>query len=241
ECPDGGLLLTVNALVQGVLFELTEDPPGSGIYTGHISLDGHTGGLMELVWTCSNGSFSEPLGRIKLWDPSGYVTDAVTGEPIPGATVTLYQVLDWRPRNHTEDVGPNSCESNSSKPAGQPWSQAAPTDGLVIADPHSGLISPTLNAMTTDLEGYYGWDVATGCWFVVVEAPGYATLTSPVVGVPPEVVDLNLSLVPQVPTAVAFSSIAVHRPAASALLGLLVVAAFSLLGLTAAQCRRPRH
>ncbi|MCB0005767.1 MAG: hypothetical protein KDE04_04915, partial [Anaerolineales bacterium] len=88
---------------------------------------------------------------------------------------------------------------------------------------------------------YYGWDVATGCWFVVVEAPGYATLTSPVVGVPPEVVDLNLSLVPQVPTAVAFSSIAVHRPAASALLGLLVVAAFSLLGLTAAQCRRPRH
>ncbi|MCA9983212.1 MAG: CSLREA domain-containing protein, partial [Anaerolineales bacterium] len=126
ECPDGGLLLTVNALVQGVLFELTEDPPGSGIYTGHISLDGHTGGLMELVWTCSNGSFSEPLGRIKLWDPSGYVTDAVTGEPIPGASVTLYQVLDWRPRNHTEDVGPNSCESNSSKPAGQPWSQAAP-------------------------------------------------------------------------------------------------------------------
>jgi hypothetical protein len=33
-----------------------------------------------------------------------------------------------------------------------------------------------------------------GCWFVVVEAAGYARTISPVVGVPPAVTDLNLAL-----------------------------------------------
>jgi hypothetical protein len=42
--------------------------------------------------------------------------------------------------------------------------------------------------------GRYGWDVAAGCWYVVVRAPGYETVTSPVVGVPPEVTDLDLDL-----------------------------------------------
>jgi hypothetical protein len=44
--------------------------------------------------------------------------------------------------------------------------------------------------------GYYGWDVSEGCWYVTVEAAGYAPLTSPVVGVPPEVTDLHLALTP---------------------------------------------
>src|SRR5690606_32306788 len=53
------------------------------------------------------------------------------------------------------------------------------------------------NPFVTNDIGYYGWDVAEGCWYVVVEAEGYDTLTSPVVGVPPEVTDLHLALTPQ--------------------------------------------
>ena len=53
-----------------------------------------------------------------------------------------------------------------------------------------------MNPQQTDLDGRYGWDVVTGCWYVTVAATGYAALTSPVVGVPPEVTDLDLALTP---------------------------------------------
>lgn len=33
-----------------------------------------------------------------------------------------------------------------------------------------------------------------GCWYIEVRAEGYQTLVSPVVGVPPEVTDLDLAL-----------------------------------------------
>ena len=45
-----------------------------------------------------------------------------------------------------------------------------------------------------DDAGHFGWNVVTGCWYVVVSAPGYASKTSALVGVPPEVTDLDLTL-----------------------------------------------
>ncbi|MBN1875702.1 MAG: hypothetical protein JXA33_15865 [Anaerolineae bacterium] len=63
-----------------------------------------------------------------------------------------------------------------------------------MADPKSGRIDPAANPLITDMEGYYGWNVAEGCWYVVVAKDGYETLVSPVVGVPPEVTDLDLEL-----------------------------------------------
>ena len=56
--------------------------------------------------------------------------------------------------------------------------------------------SPTLPYQYTTVAGYYGWDVPQGCWYVTVEAEGYESLVSPVVGVPPEVTDLDLALTP---------------------------------------------
>ena len=53
-----------------------------------------------------------------------------------------------------------------------------------------------MNPQITGDDGRYGWNVVTGCWYVVVEAPGYLTKTSPLVGVPPEVTDLDLNLTP---------------------------------------------
>ncbi len=94
----------------------------------------------------------------------------------------------------SSDTEDNTCQSNLSKGANTPWSQAAPTNLGIVADTTSGEIDPSINPQTTDSEGRYGWGVVGGCWYVVVEADGYDSLTSPVVGVPPEVTDLNLTL-----------------------------------------------
>ena len=55
-------------------------------------------------------------------------------------------------------------------------------------------ISPDVNPQITGSDGRYGWNVVTGCWYVIVTAPGYASKTSALVGVPPEVTDLDLTL-----------------------------------------------
>jgi hypothetical protein len=113
--------------------------------------------------------------------------------------VTLYNVPGWRARtNASEDAVPSTCQSNLSKPAGTAWNQPAPTHLGVVADPASGTISPTINPQQTNTVGRYGWDVAAGCWYVVVSKAGYHTLTSSVVGVPPAVTDLDLELQPVV-------------------------------------------
>jgi hypothetical protein len=64
----------------------------------------------------------------------------------------------------------------------------------VKIDSQSEKIDPHNNPQFTDGTGHYGWDVAGGCWYVVVEKEGYEDLTSPVVGVPPAVTDLDLEL-----------------------------------------------
>lgn len=66
----------------------------------------------------------------------------------------------------------------------------------VVVDPNAIQISPAINPMKTNESGRYGWKVGQGCWYVVVAADGYQTLTSPMVGVPPAVADLDLTLLP---------------------------------------------
>ena len=57
-------------------------------------------------------------------------------------------------------------------------------------------MKPAVNPQLADADGHYGWNVVTGCWFVVASAPGYESKISPLVGVPPEVTDLNIALQP---------------------------------------------
>jgi hypothetical protein len=132
-----------------------------------------------------------------LYDPNGFITDAQTGQPVKDAMVTLYRVPSWEPRTDPDDDRSNTCESNYSKPAGTPWNQSAPTDLGAIANQDLVAFEPSISYQKTTTDGYYGWDVSKGCWYVTVEAEGYEPLTSPVVGVPPEVTDLNLSLMPE--------------------------------------------
>ncbi len=111
---------------------------------------------------------SVPVGKVILIDPSGFITDAVTGLPIQGATAVLQVFRDGE------------------------WKSANPFF-LIDGQP---TISPQINPQTTSSKGHYGWDVAAGKYRVVVTAAGYIGQTSKEVDIPPPVFDLNLALQP---------------------------------------------
>jgi hypothetical protein len=197
RCPDGSPVVspTLSLVLNGsVVFSVVMQPIGNNQYQAAVPADQVQNGA-QIVTTINCGTpIVVVVGQITLYDPSGIVSDAVTNAPIKDATVTLYYVPDWDALTGPDDIDSTACESNLSKPAGQAWSQPAPTELGGIIAPSSGLISPTINPQKTSGIGYYGWDVAAGCWYVVVSAPGYQTKISPVVGVPPAVLDLNIKL-----------------------------------------------
>ena len=162
------------------------------------------GGAMVVQATCPSGAQSEGVGQFTLYDPSGLITDAQTGGLITGATVTLYRVPSATPDTATET---NDCRTVDTRPSatdGQfgSWSALSAetlSSGNMVnpaVDQSGGtpLFDPAVATQVTGSDGHYGWNVAEGCWFVTVEADGYETAVSPMVGVPPEVTDLNIAL-----------------------------------------------
>ena len=139
------------------------------------------------------------IDRPRFFDPSGHVTDAQTGAPIRGATVTLYRVPAALPDTR---ISTRECRTVDTRPGGitGTWDLLPPaTPGLGLFEDAlftPATIDPPLNPQTTDAAGYYGWDVIRGCWYIKVEAPGHFTKYSAVVGVPPEVTDLDIALEP---------------------------------------------
>jgi len=173
---------------------------GDGTWTGTIPANQvQTGDLIVTVKCAAEPPAENDIGQVQLYDPSGQITDAVTGDPVSGATVTLFKVQGWSAKAAPGDGTPNTCQSNASKAAGDPWDDPLTAEMEAVdiqADPASGEIDPAANPLVTDVNGRYAWNVAAGCWYVVVSRAGYQTLTSPVVGVPPEVTDLDLELTP---------------------------------------------
>jgi leucine-rich repeat protein SHOC2 len=185
----------VTLIYLGPLYPLSNI--GGDLYQVTIPAAGLTGSAALRLGVTCDGEHDTPLvGYITLYDPSGLVTDAQTQEPVADAKMTLYNVPGWGPKTGPDDDRPNTCESNLSKSEGDPWSQPAPTDLGIIANADVMNFSPDLSYQQTNVDGYYGWDMSTGCWYVTVEAEGYESLTSPVVGAPPEVTDLDLALTP---------------------------------------------
>ena len=202
-CPtsEGGAAPTpgVTILYGGGTFPAAETSTGSGVFTATIPAGSlGSGGVLSSEVTCpGETTLVNTLGTITLYDPSGIISDAVSGEPVVGAQVYLHKVPGWQPWSDPEAPQPEAtCETNESKAEGAPWSQEAPVELGQLVNAASPEISPNVNPFVTNSIGYYGWDVAKGCWYVTVEAEGYEDLVSPVVGVPSEVTDLDLELTP---------------------------------------------
>ncbi|HVM16400.1 MAG TPA: HYR domain-containing protein [Gaiellaceae bacterium] len=196
-CPDGSTPTNVTLMLNGTGFAMSESSSSPGTWSVTIPAESVQSGVLTIVVACPGASLTNTIGAIQLYDPSGFVTDAVTGEPIPGASVTLHKVPGWSAKTSPDDDAPNTCQSHQSKAEGAPWNQPAPVDlGVPVIPYGNPEISPKINPFITNAQGRYGWDVAAGCWYVVVSKDGYHTLTSPVVGVPPEVTDLDLALTP---------------------------------------------
>jgi uncharacterized repeat protein (TIGR01451 family) len=182
------------------LFLLSQEhvmaPLGGGRYGVTVPAFAIVEGGIEITARCSTTTRRNDVGQLELYRPVGVVTDSVSGAAVAGADVKLFQVPGWRARTGPGDTGAGTCESNASKPAGASWAQLAPAGSGVAADAASGRLWPTVNPTQTNPQGRYGWDLPAGCWFVVVSRAGYEDLTSPVVGTPSAVSDLNLRLDP---------------------------------------------
>ncbi len=197
--PDCGAANPTSVALQhgGSTFPLSG--PVGGRYTVTLTRAQIKTGSIQLLLTCPGEDPKvQALGRIVLYDPSGLITSSVTSEPILDAEVTLHEVPGWTAASAPGPLDPTECESNLSKDPLDPWSQLAPVgDGVIATDAAiEGRTSPAIAMQRTDTDGRYGWDVAAGCWYVTVAADGYEPLTSPVVGVPTEVTDLDLELTP---------------------------------------------
>ena len=136
------------------------------------------------------------LGTPTLYDPSGLVTNAITSQPIVGATVSLYRQMPASPdtRSLTRD-----CRTIDTRPGGigAVWTGTAADTGVFELPGFSPpQISPNLNPQLTGNDGRYAWDVVAGCWYVKVSAPGYVPKISALVGVPAAVTDLDIALQP---------------------------------------------
>jgi hypothetical protein len=96
---------------------------------------------------------------------SGVVSSMQTGQPIPGATVTLFR----------------------SDSAAGPFAHVPNGDAIMSSDNRT-------NPGTTDASGHYGWDVITGFYRVQASAAGCAPLDSQAIETPPAITDLDLAL-----------------------------------------------
>ncbi|WP_127530615.1 OmpL47-type beta-barrel domain-containing protein [Paenibacillus kobensis] len=124
---------------------------------------------ITLIPHYADGDGPQEQFPVELIDPSGYVYNELEGEDwrLPGATVTL-QYYD---------------------PLLTTWVNMS-------EEAYSGRMSPITNPQVTGTDGRYAWDVAAGSYRVVVSRPGFATVTSREVAVPPPVTDLHVGLVP---------------------------------------------
>jgi hypothetical protein len=118
----------------------------------------------------ADGSTGTPQQfEIVLIDPSGFIFNEEKGEDwrLPGATVVL-QYFD---------------------PEIETWVN-------MNIEAYPGRMSPITNPQITGEDGRYAWDTAEGDYRVIVSRPGFATVTSREVHVPPPVMDLDVALTP---------------------------------------------
>jgi hypothetical protein len=179
-CPNGGGSATYSVFM----------PPGTNpaVQTGPMTLNtanntfkatvtpvypNHGDAQLQIALTCPDSGTTTTSTNFYV-DPSGVVTNSNDGEPIQGATVTLYY-------GSAQD-GPFTAVPN----------------GSTIMSP-----SNRRNPDLTGTNGDYGWNVQNNQWYKVrAKKSGCTSPTnpsipyseSPAVYVPPAVLDLNIQL-----------------------------------------------
>ncbi|OQY47343.1 MAG: hypothetical protein B6242_05205 [Anaerolineaceae bacterium 4572_78] len=173
----------------------------SDTYVATIPFNQIQNGELSISYDCGGETQTEVIGSITLIDPSGYITDAETGDPIEGAEVQLYKLEGWSPKVDKSDTRPQTCHTTATRDLiSSEWENHPPaqTDSGRPANPNADPveIAPPINPLYTDKDGYYRWDVTEGCWFVKVLKDDYMERISPAVGVTEAypVTDLNLTL-----------------------------------------------
>ncbi|MEM7534605.1 MAG: carboxypeptidase regulatory-like domain-containing protein [Chloroflexota bacterium] len=218
SCPDSVVPEAVNLMIDGQTFAMSleaNNPQSnadgfwyavtlmvndeSNDASAHLTEEGTYD--MDIQVICPTQTLQEQTGVLTvLFDPSGQITDAQSGQPIPNAIVTLYEVPGWRPQTGPDDNDVDTCETVLSRQDGR-WQQTAPTELGVPVNPAvdrtNGTLRylPAVRTQRADTDGRFGWRVAEGCWYVTVQAESYDSVVSPIVGVPPLVIDLDMSLV----------------------------------------------
>jgi hypothetical protein len=169
-CKGGTVKATITAEEQSTSpVTLTENPSGSGIFTGTLPAvyPLHGDGVVSIEVTgCPSPSQDETVSFTIYIDPSGKVVDGNNGNaPVSGATVTL---LDSDSLTGTFAPVPNG----------------------------SPVMSPAnrVNPDTSHADGSFGWDTVPGFYEVQASKPGCGTTTTAAFEIPPAVEDLQLVL-----------------------------------------------
>jgi putative cell wall-binding protein/chitodextrinase len=113
-----------------------------------------------------------------IYDPSGFVYEAVEDNRISGVTATALFL--------PKEKAATAAEAKAST-EWQVWNA-----GWYLQE----------NPQTTDVEGKYAWDVPEGWWMVQFVKDGYQTAYSDALPVPPPQVDINIAMVKLVKPAV---------------------------------------
>jgi hypothetical protein len=127
--------------------------------------------------------FEVPIGGLVLIDPSGIVYDKA--------------IYDAQRAQGKSDAQAKAAAAIPGAKVTLERKSGSTFSKVLSGDPG---IAPNVNPETTGADGRYAWDVSPGTYRVVVQAPGYASVTSTAVTVPPPVLDLDIALVkPGVP------------------------------------------
>lgn len=120
--------------------------------------------LFCLCNRCNRWPF--PLKK-PIQDPSGFVYEGSEDNRLEGVTATLYK----------KETVTNMYGEQEEKVV--MWDAAA-----------YGQVNP----QTTDVDGYYRWDVPVGMWQVKFEKDGYKTVSTEWLPVPPPQLDINIGM-----------------------------------------------
>jgi hypothetical protein len=158
---------------------MTDPPPADGVW--NATIDCVKTGELFVEYTLTEGSdaqrFLIPIGGLVLIDPQGVVYDkAVYDAAVAGGASAA------------------AARAQAAIPGATVRLQRKAGDAFTNVLSGDPGILPKVNPQITQADGLYQWDVSAGDYRVVVSKAGYDTVTSPVVSIPPPVLDLHIAM-----------------------------------------------